>query len=169
LRSQSYVRLETNPMDAIPAVYIPPLRKRTDEGKLYTRTGTTEQTLLKLKLLSRDEVQKRCEIRDRTDPSYVTSECLLHLVRECRHDNSDRYFERLYKIFFCHRHFGPNCSTLRPTLHGPIIPRGQVLLALSKWVCVPRPSRPRRVEIGQTHFPTTTAYSAHFRMDGRGA
>jgi hypothetical protein len=40
----------------------------------------------------------RCEIRDRKDPAYVPSECLVHLVRARKADNSDALFERLYKL-----------------------------------------------------------------------
>jgi hypothetical protein len=77
---------------------ITPLRKRARDGTLYVRDPGIEAKLTELVDLTRDEVFGRCAIRRRDDPSYVPSECLMHLVRACRLDNSDRYFERLYKI-----------------------------------------------------------------------
>ncbi len=76
------------------------LRKQKPDGVLYTRLPATETDLHVLEQLSRDEILARCEIRQRTDPQYVTSECLLHLVRACRADNSTAWFERLYKILY---------------------------------------------------------------------
>lgn len=48
--------------------------------------------------LSREQLIARCAIRGRDDPGYVPSECLLYFVRASRTDNSNAYFERLYKI-----------------------------------------------------------------------
>jgi hypothetical protein len=78
---------------------IAPLRKRTLDGKkLYTRDPRVASTLGELVRLTREEVLQRCMIRQRSNPDYVPSECLLHLVRARRLDNNDRYFERLYRI-----------------------------------------------------------------------
>lgn len=57
-----------------------------------------EAKLAELASLSRDEVIARCTIRRRDDPRYVPSECLVHLTRASRADNSDAYFERLYRL-----------------------------------------------------------------------
>lgn len=77
---------------------IAPLRKKTRDGGLYVRDPKIEAKLIELGTLTRDEVVERCAIRRRDDPDYVPNECLMYLVRACRLDNSDRYFERLYKI-----------------------------------------------------------------------
>lgn len=76
------------------------LRKQKPDGAPYTRTPAIEAQLLSLEQLSRDEILARCEIRQRTDPGYVPSECLLNFVRASRTDNSNSLFERLYKILF---------------------------------------------------------------------
>jgi len=77
---------------------ITPLQKRTLNGHLYLRNPGIEALLASLADITRDELVARSRIRDRTDPLYVPSECLLHFVRASRHDNSDAHFERLYKI-----------------------------------------------------------------------
>lgn len=76
------------------------LRKQKPDGTFYTRLPATETELHILSLLSRDEILARCEVRLRTDPRYVSSECLLHLVRACRLENSTRWFERLYRVLY---------------------------------------------------------------------
>jgi hypothetical protein len=74
------------------------LRKQKPDGALYNRTPATEAQLSILGQLSRDEILARSQIRSRSDPGYVPSECLLHLVRASRADNSSAWFERLYKV-----------------------------------------------------------------------
>jgi hypothetical protein len=75
-----------------------PLRKRTPEGTLYTRTARIEALIAKLELLPRVELVARCQMTNRSAPGYVPSECLMYFVRATRQDNSDQQFERLYKI-----------------------------------------------------------------------
>lgn len=77
---------------------IVPLTKRKQDGTLYERFDTIEAMLVQLAELSRDDLLARAAIRKRTDPGYIPSECLLYFVRASRHDNSDAWFERLYKI-----------------------------------------------------------------------
>ncbi|MBI1256529.1 MAG: DNA-binding response regulator [Chloroflexi bacterium] len=77
---------------------VSPLRKTTLDGQLYTRRPATVQALTLLLGLSRDDVIARCSINRREDSAYVPTECLLYLVRERRSDNSEAYFERLYKL-----------------------------------------------------------------------
>lgn len=80
------------------ASLIVPLRKRTLNGEIYTRSAQIETKLMELALLSHDEVVAKCVVHNRNDPEYLPSECLVYLVRARRADNSDIYFERLYKI-----------------------------------------------------------------------
>lgn len=47
--------------------------------------------------LSRSEAADYCKITDPANKDYIPSECLLHLVRGCRADNSDRHFEVLFR------------------------------------------------------------------------
>jgi hypothetical protein len=77
-----------------------PLRKQKPDGTAYTRQPETETLITILAQLGRDEILARCAIRQRADPQYVSSECLLHLVRASRADNSSAWFERLYKILY---------------------------------------------------------------------
>jgi hypothetical protein len=77
---------------------IAPLTKRKKkDGTLYERPEHIEQLLRELQGLARDELMKRSLIRDRSNPSYIPSECLVHFVRASRRDNSEAWFERLYK------------------------------------------------------------------------
>lgn len=75
----------------------PPLTKRLPDGTLYQRPPEIEAALDRVLGLPRDEVIEALPIRDRGDPRYIPSECLVHLLRCTRRDNRDTYFERLYK------------------------------------------------------------------------
>lgn len=77
---------------------IPPLRKRTKKGILYTRSGAVEALLPKLAELSRDALIERAEIRNRRAAGWIPSECLLHMLRANRSENSDVFFERLFSV-----------------------------------------------------------------------
>lgn len=77
-----------------------PLRKCKEDGALYQRDAAIEARLAQLAELPRSDALKLCGIRQRGHPDYVPSECLLHLVRACRHDNKNDYFDRLYGLLF---------------------------------------------------------------------
>lgn len=77
---------------------IAPLTKRKKDGTPYIRPDNVEPLLGTLAYLSRDALLERARIRDRKHPDYVPSECLLHFIRASRRDNSDAWFERLYKV-----------------------------------------------------------------------
>jgi len=74
------------------------LRKEKPDGSLYTRTAAIEAQLQALEELSRDELLARAQIRTRGEAGYVATECVLHFIRASRADNSDAWFERLYKV-----------------------------------------------------------------------
>lgn len=76
---------------------IEPLRKRTVDGSAYARPTAIETSIAELSELSRDDLIARCEITAKADPHYVRTECILHFVRATRRDNSEAWFERLYK------------------------------------------------------------------------
>lgn len=77
---------------------IAPLTKRKKkDGTLYERPEHIEHLLRELQGLARDELVGRSLIRDRSNPLYIPSECLVHFVRASRRDNSEAWFERLYK------------------------------------------------------------------------
>ena len=77
---------------------IAPLRKCKLDGKLYTRRPEVEDKIIELALLSRYELIIQCAIRQKDDPGYVPSECLMYFVRECRTNRPDTYFQKLYKL-----------------------------------------------------------------------
>ena len=77
---------------------IVPLTKRKKDGTLYERPDPVESLLIRLAELPRDELIERAGIRDRSHAGYVPSECILHFIRQSRHETSDAWFERLYKI-----------------------------------------------------------------------
>lgn len=77
---------------------IAPLTKKRGDGRCYARPKEIEDALTALVELPREEFLERCQIRSRSDAGYVQSECLLHVVRACRQDNNDGWFEQLYKL-----------------------------------------------------------------------
>ena len=77
---------------------IAPLTKRKKDGTLYIRPDNVEPLLARLADLPRDVLVQRAHIRDRKNPEFVLSECLLYFARASRGDNSDAWFERLYKV-----------------------------------------------------------------------
>ena len=77
---------------------IAPLTKRRKDGTLYLRPDNIEAILPTLADLPRDVLLERARIRNRTNLDYIPSECLLHFIRASRRDNSDAWFDRLYKV-----------------------------------------------------------------------
>ena len=74
-----------------------PLRKVHSNGKLYQRRPDIEAALGTLVLLPRSEIADRCKVVDPAAGGHLPSECLLHLVRASRSDNSDTHFEALFR------------------------------------------------------------------------
>jgi hypothetical protein len=74
-----------------------PLRKSNQDGALYQRRLVIENALDDLLKASRLDLAERCKISDPSDTNYIPTECLLHLVRECRSDNSDHFFAALFR------------------------------------------------------------------------
>jgi len=79
---------------------IPPLRKRTREGKLYSRPAEIENAILELLDLQFEEFIRRAKNQNRSHPEYVPSEVLVHRIRETRNNNSDEQFNALYSVLF---------------------------------------------------------------------
>jgi len=81
------------------AVPIPPALRKKDSklGKVYTRPRKIHEELKLLLALPRAEILQRCEIEEKTSPLYVASECLVHLLRACRTEPPNSYFEGIYK------------------------------------------------------------------------
>lgn len=79
-------------------VGITPLRKRTLNGDLYARDPKVEALLVELSALPREELIGRAVISRRSDPCYVPGECLVYFIRASRSENSEAWFEKLYRI-----------------------------------------------------------------------
>lgn len=77
---------------------IAPLRKRRVSGELYSRDPNVEALIAELAILPRDELIARAAVTKRSYPHYVPSECLVYFIRASRRDNSEAWFERLYRI-----------------------------------------------------------------------
>jgi hypothetical protein len=80
------------------SIEIRPLTKRRLTGELYTRDAKIEERLGELSALSRDDLIERVSVLRRNDPNYVPSECLVYFIRNSREDNTEAWFERLFKI-----------------------------------------------------------------------
>ena len=74
------------------------LRKRKPDGSLYERPAAIQKALIELEKVSRDDLARRCAIRNRDDPEYVADECLMYFVRASRADNSEAHFDQLFKL-----------------------------------------------------------------------
>lgn len=74
------------------------LRKRTKSGDLYQRPPEIEAKLVELDGLTPLERLARCQIADRKDLMYVSSECILHFVRAARENPDGAYYAGLYKV-----------------------------------------------------------------------
>ena len=77
---------------------VAPLRKRRLSGELYERDPKVEALIAELAILPYDELITRAAVVDRSDSSYVPSECLVYFIRAGRTDNNDVRFERLYRV-----------------------------------------------------------------------
>ncbi len=92
---------------------IPPLRKRTKDGRLYSRPEEIEKTIVELRDLPFDDFIRRTRIRTRCHSEYVPSEVLVHRIRATRNNESDQQFNALYSVL-CKR---INQGGLRADVH----------------------------------------------------
>lgn len=77
---------------------IEPLRKTSLAGETYTRMPEIVAQIEHLAALPRNELVLRSRITRKSDPGFVSSECLLYFLRNGRGDNSDQNFASLYRI-----------------------------------------------------------------------
>ena len=75
---------------------IPPLRKRTKEGKLYSRPPEIEEAILETLKLPFDDFMERAKHMNRKHPEFLLSEVLVHCIRATHHSNSDNQFNAVY-------------------------------------------------------------------------
>jgi hypothetical protein len=74
------------------------LKKKNQDGSMYTRPPDVESSIEALLVLGRADLVQMCKISDSNHPDYVKSECVLHFVRLAKADNNDRHFEALFRI-----------------------------------------------------------------------
>lgn len=77
---------------------LPPLRKKTVDGKLYKRRAATEILIHKCLELTFDELCDRAEISARTHDDYIPSEVLVYFLRQTKTHNNDAQFGSLYQL-----------------------------------------------------------------------
>jgi hypothetical protein len=96
LPSPKFIHAQRNIFLGGDETLITPLRKRRkDDGSPYIRRHEIEVRIAELKLLPRHELLGKCAIRQKDDPNYVPSECLLHCVRIQLENRSDATSEKL--------------------------------------------------------------------------
>jgi DNA-directed RNA polymerase specialized sigma24 family protein len=77
---------------------IPPLKKKTLAGELYTRDAGIESMLSELYSLPRASLVERAQVNRASDPLYIPSECIVHLIRTSRDEEGEVWFGLLFKI-----------------------------------------------------------------------
>lgn len=82
----------------MPEKVISPLRKCKLTGEQYRRNEKVESVLSCLLVLSREDILLKCEIEDESNVEFVPSECLVHLVRICRNEVANHFFEGIYRV-----------------------------------------------------------------------
>ena len=77
---------------------VPPLRKCDGDGKMYSRREDVEAELESLHQLPIETVAERAELLDVDDPSYMSSEAVLHFVRQSKAIGDSMPYRTLFKI-----------------------------------------------------------------------
>lgn len=75
-----------------------PLTKTTKRGALYKRPFPVESQIDEAICLSLSDLQTRLLIADRSTPSYLRSECLVHLVREGRQSDDQQLMNAVLPV-----------------------------------------------------------------------
>lgn len=75
-----------------------PLTNTDRGGALYTRPSAVETEIDNAIGLSRSDLQARLLVTDRSDPAYLCSECLVHLVREGRRTSDQQLMSAVLPV-----------------------------------------------------------------------
>jgi len=75
---------------------VPPLRKRKGDDTLYARRVEVEEELLTLYATPIEDVAERSKISIADDPQYISSEAVLHFVRQAKHNDDSPAYETLF-------------------------------------------------------------------------
>lgn len=77
---------------------LPPLRKKTVDGKLYERRAETEALIHTCHELTFEEFSNLAEISARNHSEYIPSEVLVYFLRQTKTHNNDAQFGVLYQL-----------------------------------------------------------------------
>ncbi len=77
---------------------VPPLRKRDGDCEEYFRRGNVEAELDSLHQLPIETVAERAELLDSDDANYMSSEAVLHFVRQSKAIGDSLPFRTLFKV-----------------------------------------------------------------------
>jgi DNA-directed RNA polymerase specialized sigma24 family protein len=75
-----------------------PLTKVTKSGELYTRLATVEAAIDAALGLDRITLEQRAAVADRNSPEYISSECLVHLIRKKHRETNAPARDQLLNI-----------------------------------------------------------------------
>lgn len=75
-----------------------PLTKRRTDGTPYQRRAHVEARLRELVKLSRAEIRELLTVRDRSDPRFIPTECLIYLLRDAKQGNTPAWFNALFRV-----------------------------------------------------------------------
>lgn len=75
-----------------------PLSKRKRTGELYERFPGVDAAIDRAVAMDFETIVREARIDTRDTPGFVPPECLLHLLRSTRFDNSTARFARLFEI-----------------------------------------------------------------------
>lgn len=84
--------------DRMSLASVPSLSKCYPDGTPYMRMSVVEQQIAAVVELSFDDLVARCAITNRSHPDFIRPECLIHMLRRTRFDNSDARFNRLFTL-----------------------------------------------------------------------
>ncbi len=100
----------------------PLTRVNKKTGKIYLRPADVEAHIDYVTALGLPEVLRRAKIKDRTSPDYLSSECLVHLVREAQRAGREKESEALLLLLL--ERCGAN---LRGTIRDDGVPNARQL------------------------------------------
>ena len=127
---------------------IPPLRKRTKEGKLYRRPPEIEEAILDTLELPFDDFMERAKQKNRKHTEYLPSEVLVYRIRATRDNSSDQQFNALYTVL-CKRIIN-SCMRTEINVDGGIGEVGNLMdvrdLVLERFVTLVVKDREKYVE-----------------------
>lgn len=134
-----------------------PLTKISADGTPYKRRPEIEAALRELLSLPSDEITSRLTIRDKSARMFIRSECLVHLIRQFRRENSGRHVGILTKELI-RRVLGalPGSGGNTSDLHAATV-REQVLDTIIERLAADREATDTRLDYFEIMFDAAVA------------